>query len=280
MPNAEAAAAARPKSTSVGFLVFLASLFDTVHHTTPRPFSDLLHVPTLPIRSNFAYRIQVNLLWYLRNYLNLVILSTLMMCAVHPWLVGLLVLAVLLHVESAPAAPAAAAAQASAAGDREFPAASADAAAEAAAAESSAPPWRWRLLSCLQGLYCCFLVYHYGPLRFACFFCLPGTAIVAHASVTRFTDASSREYEEYCRRLLQRASGPRIFSPVRPSTPVRRWRNDRAPHASGGGKVAAGIGGAAGGGEGGSVESAMLAVAAATAAAATSRTSLVSKSSR
>jgi hypothetical protein len=67
-------------------MVFTAVLETVFDHSQPtRPWSEVFARPSLPIRENWKYRMVVNLVWFARNYLNIVVTCVL---AVSYWFPG------------------------------------------------------------------------------------------------------------------------------------------------------------------------------------------------
>lgn len=227
--------------TGMSFIVFISSLFDKqISGVEARPMSELLQYPTLPHRHIVWFRLQVNLLYFLRSYLNVFLFSLILTCLFLPWLTGAVVLAGLMHLVSSRRGAGDNANSGSGGGSTGSSNSSNERRDSSPSDMEEPEPPRsvQRLLSSLQAVNCIFLLYYYGVLKLLLVLTMPALVILGHATMTSYNDKASSLFEAHSKRLQQKASSGgdasgkdgkngagSFFSPPRPSTPVRRWGN-------------------------------------------------------
>ena len=76
----------------------LSCIIDSAKTRPSRPLSEVFQRPKLPIREVYWYRFNINIVWFARNYLNLLFLWLLLGCIWLPYCLFPLVVALPLHL--------------------------------------------------------------------------------------------------------------------------------------------------------------------------------------
>jgi len=160
----------------------------------------------MPIRENYLYRFLVNILWFARNYLNLVLLWVVLLAFWFPLFIVCTGAALKIHL-SAKQAPGTA----------------------------SVPLAVWKLVQ-LAAVFGCLVFY--GPWPGIISTSVVGGVICLHAIMTPYTDAASEFYDTVMRSHADAAESADELA--RPRTPVMDYRGKEDPEFPGAGGPNAG----------------------------------------
>lgn len=148
----------------------MSVVLDAARTRAARPLSEFFQRPQLPIREVYMYRFLVNMVWYARNYLNIVFIVTFVAACFYPWF--FLTLFTTLQVQLW---------------------------------HSSKYVNLWKLLQ----LATCYYIYSiYGILPGAVTTICAMGLIAAHATFTPYTDEASRLYDELTVDVSGSSQGP------------------------------------------------------------------------
>eukprot|EP00758_Cryptobia_borreli_P002428 Tbor_TRINITY_DN3022_c0_g2::TRINITY_DN3022_c0_g2_i1::g.17440::m.17440 len=78
-------------------LAVLATIFEAVKTRPARPLREFFQAPQAPIREMYMYRFMVNLMWYARNYTNMALAWSMIVCMFAPIFSFNFIAAVALH---------------------------------------------------------------------------------------------------------------------------------------------------------------------------------------
>eukprot|EP00760_Papus_ankaliazontas_P003694 PhM_4_TR1163/c0_g2_i1/m.65173 len=155
--------------------VCLRVLDALLHHTPPtaRPWGEFLKAPSLPISTNYTYRYLTNIVYFARNYLNLVALTLLLWSIAHPLFIVCLALALQLHM---------------------------------GVGGKLARPWLRRL----QGVTFAIFVYNYGVGPIFTVITFIFSLVSLHSLVTPYTDEASREFDRLTGQAVETPTTPLV----------------------------------------------------------------------
>jgi len=180
-------------------LEILLVVLDAAVTREPRPLQEFFKWPALPIREVYITRMLINAVWFARNYMNVFLMCVLFAAVWYPFLILLLVLAVLVHWSKRLEQRRVAAGESGQTVIVPTPNGPRANAPATGTSTSSTPAALPRILKILQFFACGGVLYAYGVFFMIVGCLVPTVAIAAHMVLTPYTDEASQAYEDALR---------------------------------------------------------------------------------
>ena len=152
--------------------------------TSDRPWREFLKKPSLPIRSNYVYRYLTNVVYFSRNYLNLITACLMVWSLVYPVFFLCLALAINIHL--------------------------------------CADPVKKMILKCLQVISFGYFIACYSVFPCVVAFSTILSFVSLHALTTPYTDEASRHFEEVTGHLIEAPTTP-VYKMIRVRQPQNHY---------------------------------------------------------